>query len=166
VSVTSLATTRAIKEDAKAAGQPEPPRIPDAKGAADQLIGQLVAFIPGEAIALFVAALGVAGADSRTWIRWILLGVTLGLSVLWVKIHYMRKAKTSQAKKVWPWFEIASAGVATIAWSMTIPGTPWVDQFDGFSTRWGVLVAVVMAAVLIAVSAYRDAARAPAPATP
>jgi len=50
-----------------------------------------------------------------------------------------------------------SAGlVAFVAWSTSVPGTPWTE-IGGFTTRWGLLVALLAAAGLLTVSELREA---------
>src|SRR6188472_4472369 len=88
MSLISLASVRALQEDAVAAGRPRPGRIPDAADAQQRIIGQLVAFIPAEPVALFVAVLAAVGVESASWMRWTLFGVVVVLAPLWVEIHY------------------------------------------------------------------------------
>lgn len=181
MSVTSLSSLRARKEDyrvqmeahAVSGGtttdpevaqnlpadgqQPPPPPVPPPAPPPEQpFVDQLVSLIPGESLAFFVAALGIAGADASTTTKSILLGVTLVLTVGWTKINYMRKAKTKEAKAVWPKFEMFLATVATLAWSTTVPSNPWT-AIEGFKTQHGVLIAVVASALLVMLKAWRDA---------
>ncbi len=92
MSLISLASVRALQEDAVAEGKARPGRVPRAADAQERIIGQLVAFIPAEPVTLFIATLGAVGIDSSSWVRWTLLGVVAVLTPLWVEIHYLKKA--------------------------------------------------------------------------
>src|SRR4029077_12613870 len=105
MSLISLASVRALQEDAVAEGLTRPGRIPDAADAQERIIGQLVAFIPAEPVALFIAVLAAVGTESGAWLRWTLLGVVAGLAPLWVEIHYLQKARSRRARKKVPLFE-------------------------------------------------------------
>ena len=98
MSLISLASVRALQEDAVAEGLARPGRIPDAADAQERIIGQLVAFIPAEPVALFIAVLAAVGAESSAWVRWTLLGVVVVLAPIWVEIHYLQKARSRRAR--------------------------------------------------------------------
>lgn len=170
MSLISLASTRALQEDAEAEGLPRPGRIPSAADAQERVIGQLVAFIPAESVTFFIAALGTATLDARVWVRWLLFGVVCALTPFWVELHYLKKARTRRARRKVPVFEIVAGLIAFVAWSTTVPATPW-SSLGGFTTRWGLIVAIGTAFVLVAASEVREAlsrlqadARRPGPA--
>ena len=98
MSLISLASVRALQEDALAEGKTRPGRIPGAADAQERIVGQLVAFIPAEPVTLFIAALGAVGGESRGWVRWALLGVVAVLTPLWVEIHYLKKSRSRRAR--------------------------------------------------------------------
>ena len=156
MSLISLASVRALQEDAVAEGRARPGRIPDAADAQERIIGQLVAFIPAEPIALFIAVLAAVGAESSAWVRWTLLGVVAVLAPLWVEIHYLQKARSRRARKKVPLFEMAAGLVAFVAWSTSVPNSPW-SEVGNFTPRWGLLVALVTAGGLLTVSELREA---------
>jgi cation transport ATPase len=156
MSLISLASVRALQEDAVAAGRARPGRIPDAADAQERIIGQLVAFIPAEPVALFIAVLAAVGAESSAWVRWTLLGVVVVLAALWVEIHYLQKARSRRARKKVPLFEMAAGLVAFVAWSTSVPNSPW-SEVGNFTPRWGLLVALVTAGGLLTVSELREA---------
>ena len=156
MSLISLASVRALQEDAVAEGRARPGRIPDAADAQERIIGQLVAFIPAEPVALFIAVLAAVGAESSAWVRWTLLGVVAVLAPLWVEIHYLQKARSRRARKKVPLFEMAAGLVAFVAWSTSAPNSPW-SEVGNFTPRWGLLVALVTAGGLLTVSELREA---------
>ena len=155
MSLISLASVRALQEDAVAEGRARPGRIPDAADAQERIIGQLVAFIPAEPVALFIAVLAAVGAESSAWVRWTLLGVVAVLAPLWVEIHYLQKARSRRARKKVPLFEMAAGVVAFVAWSTSVPNSPW-SEVGNFTPRWGLLVALVTAGGLLTVSELRE----------
>lgn len=156
MSLISLASVRALQEDAVAEGKVRPGRIPGAADAQERIVGQLVAFIPAEPVTLFIAALGAVGFESRSWVRWTLLGVVALLIPMWVEIHYLKKARTRHARKQVPLFEMSAGLIAFLAWSTSVPETPWTD-IGQFSPRWGLLVALLASAGLLTVSELREA---------
>ena len=156
MSLISLASVRALQEDAVAEGRARPGRVPDAADAQERIIGQLVAFIPAEPVALFIAVLAAVGAESSAWVRWTLLGVVAVLAPLWVEIHYLQKARSRRARKKVPLFEMAAGVVAFVAWSTSVPNSPW-SEVGNFTPRWGLLVALVTAGGLLTVSELREA---------
>ena len=156
MSLISLASVRALQEDAVAEGRARPGRIPDAADAQERIIGQLVAFIPAEPVALFIAVLAAVGTESSAWLRGALLGVVAGLAPLWVEIHYLQKARSRRARKKVPLFEMVAGLVAFAAWSTSVPNSPW-SEIGNFTPRWGLLVALVTAGGLLTVSELREA---------
>jgi hypothetical protein len=156
MSLISLASVRALQEDAVAAGRARPGRIPDAADAQQRIIGQLVAFIPAEPVALFVAVLAAVGVESASWMRWSLFGVVAVLAPLWVEIHYLQRARSRRARKKVPLFEMVAGVLAFVAWSTSVPGSPWSDV-GNFTPRWGLLVALLTAGGLLTVSELREA---------
>ena len=142
MSLISLASVRALQEDAVAEGRARPGRIPGAADAQERIVGQLVAFIPAEPVTLFIAVLAAVGTESACWVRWTLLGVVAALAPLWVEIHYLQKARSRKARKKVPLFEMAAGLVAFVAWSTSVPDSPWTE-IGGFTTRWGLLIALV-----------------------
>jgi hypothetical protein len=156
MSLISLASVRALQEDAAAEGKARPGRIPDAADAQQRIIGQLVAFIPAEPVTLFIAVLAAVGSESHSWVRWTLLGVVAVLAPIWVEIHYLQRARSRRARRKVPVFEMVAGVVAFIAWSTSVPGSPWSDLGD-FTPRWGLLVALVAAGLLLTVSELREA---------
>ena len=156
MSLISLASVRALQEDAFVEGRARPGRIPGAADAQERIVGQLVAFIPAESVALFIAALGAVGGESRGWVLWTLFGVIAAITPIWVEIHYLKKVRSRRARRRVPLFEMAAGSVAFVAWSTSVPYSPW-EQIGGFTTRWGLLIALVTAGALLTVSELREA---------
>lgn len=156
MSLISLASVRALQEDAAADGKARPGRVPGAADAQQRIIGQLVAFIPAEPVTLFIALLAAVGADSRSWVRWALLGAVAALAPVWVEIHYLQKVRSRRARRKVPLFEMTAGLVAFLAWSTSVPESPWADV-GGFTPRWGLVVALVTAGAILTASELREA---------
>jgi hypothetical protein len=156
MSLISLASVRALQEDAAAEGHARPGRIPGAVDAQERIVGQLVAFIPAEPVTLFIAVLAAVGPEAASWVRWTFLGVVAALAPLWVEIHYLKKVRSRRARRKLPLFEIGAGLVAFVAWSTTVPGSPW-SEIGGFTARWGLLVALLTAGAMLTVSELREA---------
>jgi hypothetical protein len=156
MSLISLASVRALQEDAVAEGKARPGRIPGAADAQERIVGQLVAFIPAEPVTLFIAVLAAVGTESEFWVRWIVFGVVVALAPLWVEIHYLQKARSRKARRKLPLFEMSAGVIAFVAWSTSVPFSPW-EQIGGFTARWGLLIALVTAGALLTVSELREA---------
>ena len=118
-----------------------PGRVPDAADAQERIVGQLVAFIPAESVTLFIALLAAVGTDAGEWVRWTLLGVVAVLAPVWVEIHYLQKARSRKARKKVPVFEMCAGLVAFLAWSASVPESPWTE-IGGFTIRWGLVIAL------------------------
>ena len=61
-----------------------------------------------------------------------------------------------RARKKVPLFEMAAGLVAFVAWSTSVPNSPW-SEVGNFTPRWGLLVALVTAGGLLTVSELREA---------
>jgi hypothetical protein len=156
MSLISLASVRALQEDAVAEGKARPGRVPGAADAQERIVSSLVAFIPAEPVTLFIAVLAAVGAGSSEWVRWTVLGAVAVLAPLWVEIHYLQKAKTRKARRKLPLFEMSAGLIAFLAWSATVPDAPWTE-IGGFTTRWGLVIALVVAGGLLTASELREA---------
>jgi hypothetical protein len=75
------------------------------------------------------------------------------ITPLWVEIHYLKKMRSRRARRRVPLFEMV-AGVRRL--STSVPATPWTE-IGGFTTRWGLLVALLAAGGLLTVSELREA---------
>ena len=90
--------------------------------------------------------------------RWTLLGIVAVLAPIWVEIHYLQKARSRKARKKVPLFEMSAGLVAFLAWSASVPETPWTE-IGGFTTRWGLVIALATAGALLTASELREALR-------
>ena len=150
-----VSAERAILEDAKAENKPEPPRVPDPKGATKTFLDELIRWIPGESLAIFVALMGLT-ADSRVFIRVGALVVAAVATPIWVRIHYLQSAKTRQAKRVWPKAQMVIATLAFVAWSTSVPKSAWTEIGD-FKSSWGTGIAVLVSFAIGTFVAYWNA---------
>ena len=138
MSLISLASVRALQEDAVAEGKARPGRIPGAADAQERIVGQLVAFIPAEPVTLFIAR-PRRGRRARAafWVRWIAVRRGRRRSrPLWVEIHYLQKARSRKARQKLPLFEMSAGVIAFVAWSTSVPVSPW-EQIGGFTDAVG-----------------------------
>jgi hypothetical protein len=156
MSLISLASVRALQEDAVAEGKARPGRVPAAADAQERIVSSLVAFIPAEPVTVFIAVLAAVGAGADEWVRWTTLGAVAVLAPFWVEIHYLQKARSKKARRKVPVFEMAAGLLAFLAWSTTVPDAPWTE-IGGFTTRWGLVIAIVTAAALLTASELREA---------
>jgi hypothetical protein len=152
MSLRSMAVTKAARDtDA------------DVQQEQDRLLNQLVNLIPGEAIALFVALMAATANynyRTRLWMFWIVLVMT----PLWVAANYLIAAKPEALArkpplKRLPWFDMCLGSVAFIAWSVTVPHTPFSEHAlfisdSGLSVQDGVLVTLIASAVLGFLNAF------------
>ncbi len=105
MSLISLASVRALQEDAVAEGRARPSRIPGAADAQERIVGSLIAFSPAESVALFIAALAAVGGETHGWVRWTLFGVIAEITPLWVEIDYLKKVRSRRSRRRTPLFE-------------------------------------------------------------
>ena len=100
--------------------------------------------------------LAAVGDESRGWVRWTLFGAIAAITPLWVEIHYLKKVRSRRAREQVPLFEMAAGLIAFVGLVDSVPDSPWTE-IGGFSTRWGLLVALVTAGGLLTVSELREA---------
>jgi hypothetical protein len=124
-----------------------------------KLRDQLIALVPTEAVALYVAAIGAA-AEADEWVRWVCFGLVLVGTPVWITVNYW---ETRGSRGAIPWFEVVVGTIAFLAWTTTVPrGT--LDELGG-STWVGTLIVVIVSAVLALATRMRAIwAKEPAPA--
>jgi O-antigen/teichoic acid export membrane protein len=134
MSLRAMAVMRAEDEPAPPAGEQK------------KLRDQLITLIPAEAVVLYVAAIGAA-AEAQEWVRWLLFGMVLAFTPVWVVASYWER---KGGRTGVPVFEVVIGTVAFVAWTTTVPqGT-----FDDLGVPvWAgtIVVAVVSAALALAV---------------
>lgn len=130
MSLRSMAAMRAEDEPAPPAGEQK------------KLRDQLVALIPAEAVALYIAAIGAAAAGEEG-IRWGLFGLVLCLTPVWVVVSYWEK---KGGRTGIPVFEVVIGTVAFAAWTTTVPRGTFDDL--GLPVWAGTIVVVGVSAVL------------------
>lgn len=143
MSLRSMAVMRAKAEDRRAETESDPA----ADGEQKKLQDQLIALIPAEAVAGFVALIGAMAALEVGW-RWAALIFVALLTPLYVFISYANSANTAEAKNRLPWFEMSVGILAFLAWSTTVPAGPF-DEI-GFKTQYGAAVVAASAILLTA----------------
>jgi hypothetical protein len=147
MSLMKVAEARAAVEDRRALAGPESTvAIPTPQQAKAGLIDQLVGYIPGDALSVFVA-LTAFSLDARWgWRALALVGVTL-LTPIWVVVQYRDAAETEAALRKWPLFQMIVGTFAFLAWSTSVPGSLWQKDLD-LAAGAGGAIAVGSAAVI------------------
>jgi hypothetical protein len=122
---------------------------------------QLIALIPSEAVALFILLLGLT-ADASLGVRVgavVLVGV---LSIAWTVLSYF-EARGGRLGAGWPGFEIIVGTVAFLAWTTSVPASPFTDL--DLPTWAGPAIVTVVSAVLVGVVRARAIWAKPASAS-
>ena len=156
MSLISLASVRALQEDAVAEGLARPGRIPDAADAQERIIGQLVAFIPAEPVALFIAVLAAVGRRAAPGCAGRCSGSSPG------SLRSGSRSTISRRRALAARASRCRCSRWSRGWSRlrpgrpTVPNSPW-NELGNFTPRWGLLVALVTAGGLLTVSELREA---------
>jgi hypothetical protein len=125
-----MAVMRAETEQAPPAGEQK------------KLRDQLIALVPTEAVALYVAAIGAA-AEAPEWVRWLIFGVVLVFTPAWVVVSYWER---KGGRTGIPVFEVIIGTIAFVAWTTTVPRGTFDDL--GIPVWAGTIVVVVVSAGL------------------
>lgn len=152
------ADTERAQPDARDAGGAAP-RTPELTKATDQLI----ALIPAEAIALFILLIGLLADEKLGW-RLAALGVVVLFAIGWIFVSFW-EARGGRVGAPTPAFEIGVGVVAFLAWSTSVPASPFTD-LDLPTWAGPVLVAIVSGALVMAARAralWTAGAAAPQP---
>lgn len=153
--LTSISARQALMNDAQAtAGSPKPD-IPTSSAAKDNFIDALLRWIPGESLALFVGLMGLF-ADWSTRTLVLVIAFPALLTPLWVVTHYRQIAKTTEAKRQWPYRQMIIGTLAFLAWTASVPKNAWT-HISGFNSQLGTGVAIGVAAVIAAYVAFHNA---------
>ena len=112
---------------------------------------QLVALIPAEAVALFVLLIGLT-AKEALGVRLAMLAVVVAFTVGWIVLSYW-EAKGGRRGAGLPGWEIGIGLVAFLAWSTSVPASPWTDL--DLPTWTGPAVVAVVSALLVFVARLR-----------
>jgi hypothetical protein len=121
-------------------------------GAEEQkLVSQLTNLIPAEALAGFVAAMAAA-AHSGYHVRMFLFWMILVLTPMWIVGNYWLAAKGGAARH-WPLLQMFVGTVAFVAWSLTVPGTPFEEHLlfissEGLSVQNGAWITLATSIIL------------------
>lgn len=135
---------RAETSPAAAAGSDE------GENAVKSAMERIAAFIPSEAIAIYVAGFGILTPDTST-AKWTIFGVALVLIPIFIWLNYVtenrKRRRTGKAKVRTVWLIVLFAVVAYVAWAAAMPGTPFLELSDD-ATRIGGFVVVIAAALM------------------
>jgi hypothetical protein len=111
---------------------------------------QLIALIPAEAVALFILLIGLTAEEALGWRLGALVGVSV-FAVAWTLLSYWEARGGRKGAPV-PAFEIVVGLVAFLAWSTSVPASPFTD-LDLPTFVGPVIVAVVSALLVLAARA-------------
>lgn len=127
---------------------PAPPagRVSLPEQARAGFIGQLLAYIPGDALAAYVAITAFILDSSGYWRFLAVLGVTLATPV-WVLLAYRDSTDDPAVLDRWPVFEMTIGTLAFVAWSTSVPGSWWQADLD-LSAQAGGAIAVASSIAL------------------
>ena len=141
MSLRSIAAMRAEAEDKNATRATAVPAQEQQK-----LRDQLVALIPAESLAAFVALIAYF-ADYSYTMRWVLFGIVFVCTPALVWVTYIEKAATTEARRTVPIRQMVIGTVAFVAWAMAVPANPFLS-IDGFTLQLGAGVAIAAGFVL------------------
>jgi hypothetical protein len=142
--------------------EPAPPSggVPAVEQAKAGFIGQLLAYIPGDALAAYVAITAFILESSGFWRFLAVLGVTIA-TPLWVILAYRDSTDDPAVLHRWPVFEMSVGTVAFVAWSTSVPGSWWQADLD-LSAQAGGAIAVATSIVLgLGIRYYEQQHRVP-----
>jgi hypothetical protein len=142
MSLLATGQLRAAQQNNLAAG-----KDPTADEAKQGLLDKLRTLVPTEAIAAYVALIGATSALAVGW-RVAAVGVIAALTPVWVYLSYANKADAGAKKQVaFPVFDATVSLLAFLAWSTTVPKSPW-DQIHGFTPAIGLVITLFASIVL------------------
>jgi hypothetical protein len=120
---------------------------PTADEAQQDLLGKVRALVPSDAVTAFVALIGATSALEVGW-RVAALALVVALVPWWVFFGYWTRASDAARSEVrFPLFDAATALIAFLAWSATVPKSPW-DDIDGFTPAIGLALTLVVSLLL------------------
>ena len=125
---------------------PAPGGVPDGQGnRLDRYRDQLIALIPAEAVALFILLIGLTAEEAVGWRLGALVGVSL-FAVGWTLLSYW-EAKGGRKGAPFPGFEVVVGLIAFLAWSTSVPASPFADL--DLPTFVGPMIVAVVSALLV-----------------
>jgi hypothetical protein len=142
MSLLATGRLRAAQQNNLAAG-----KDPTADEAQQGWLDKLRTLVPTDAVTAYVALIGATSALAVGW-RIAALALIAVLAPVRVVLSYLSKADDAAQKEVRvPIFDATVGLLAFLAWSTTIPKSPW-DQIDGFTPAIG-LVITLFASILL-----------------
>lgn len=153
----------------KADADPTAAALPDPVGVDPSILGQLIVWIPTEAIAVYVAILAALHrlepgpmqkvCDLSFQSRWrLLIGVAVG-TFIFVWFWYWRTARKNKVEFQPPVFESFACSAALVAWALALPDTV-LQTKCGYNTSWGAAI-LTGATIIIATIAWGFDKKAP-----
>lgn len=160
------AAPEAEVDDAGPAPPPPPPappstsRVPSVDDAKAGFIGQLLAYIPGDALAAYVAITAFVLDSSSFWRLLAVLGLTVATPI-WVVLSYRDATDDQTVLARWPVFEMLVGTIAFVAWSTSVPGSWWQADLDLSAQAGGGIAIASSIALGLAVRYYQQQHRVP-----
>jgi hypothetical protein len=134
MSLVATGRLRAAQENNVAAG-----RDPADHEAQGEPFGKLRALVPSDAVTAFVALIGAFAGLEVGWRIGALVAIAAA-TPWWVFYNYWSRADDAAKNEVrFPFFDATVGLVAFLAWSTTIPKSPWTE-IDGFTTAIGLAI--------------------------
>lgn len=136
-----------------------------APSAPENPLATIVAWIPTETIALYIAVTAALGdvtapeggtaSDADFTSRWIWLGILVVVTAATATaLSYRHQKQTSAATKfALPIFEISAASVAFVVWALSLPNTPLRD-FEGYDYSAWNSVLILGGTLAIGIAAF------------
>ena len=114
------------------------------EGRGKKELARITAYVPTEAIATYVALLGLIEPGPGAP-RWILLGIT-ALIAIFLCWYFWSGATTELPGKVLVW-QCVFALVGLAAWASALPNSPFFS-FDWYSARYGAAAVIILSPVI------------------
>ena len=109
----------------------------------------VTAYIPSEAVGLYVSALAIFAPDTAA-IRWAILGGTVALIPL-LLVLTGRTVDSGGTKRSLTWKSLITLSiigtVAFVAWAASLPGTPFL-AVTSYANKCGAVAVLLLAAIL------------------
>jgi hypothetical protein len=145
---------------------PETPTVPTAQQAQANFQSQLLAYVPTDAIAGYVALTAAFSSFDAWWVRLLILAGVAATAPLWIVIAYRTAAQTEDALRKWPVFQIVVGTAAFLAWSTSVPDSLW-QKDAGLPGIGGVAIGIAFSFFVgLLVQYYAQQHRIPARTSP
>jgi hypothetical protein len=135
-------------------------RVPAAEEAKAGFIGQLLAYIPADALAAYVAITAFIIDSSSFWRLLAMVGVAIATPI-WVVIAYRDAADDPAVLDRWPVFQMIVGTIAFVAWSTSVPGSWWQADVDLSAQAGGGIAVATSIALGLVIRYYEQQHRVP-----